>query len=78
MPPAKGPLWQFFLAGEKQNASHVRAYCHGCLEAIRPKDDAVELDGDGNAVLRTKSWVVEGMHYSLESTESNFNTSISL
>ena len=78
MPPAKGPLWQFFLAGEKQNTAHARAHCYGCLEAIRPKDDDVELDGDGNVVLQTKSWVVEGTHYSLGSTESDLNTLISL
>ena len=27
MPPAKGPIWDHFLSGEKQNGSHVHAHC---------------------------------------------------
>ena len=73
MPPVKGPLWQFFLTGKKQNGSHVCVHCHGCLEAIRPEDDAVEHDENGNVVLQTWSWVVEGMYDSLEQTESQIN-----
>jgi hypothetical protein len=31
MPPSKGPLWEFFYAGEKQNSTHNKAYCLGCI-----------------------------------------------
>ncbi|KAH9981890.1 hypothetical protein BJV74DRAFT_852951 [Russula compacta] len=32
MPPTKGPLWKFFYTtGEKQNKSHYKAYCLGCV-----------------------------------------------
>ena len=65
MPAVKGPLWQFFLAGEKQNESHVRAHCRGCIEACRPEGEAVELDESGNEVLQSQSWVVEGMYHLL-------------
>jgi len=32
MPSTKGPLWNYFIAGTKQNGSHVRAHCCGCIE----------------------------------------------
>ncbi len=65
MPAIKGPLWQFFLTGEKQNESHSRAHCRGCIEAHRPEGEAVEIDESGNVVLQSQSWVVEGMYHLL-------------
>jgi hypothetical protein len=32
MPPAKGPLWKYFIAGTKQNGSHIRAHCQDYIE----------------------------------------------
>jgi hypothetical protein len=61
MPPAKGPIWQFFLAGEKQNGLHIRAHCCGCIENSRPEGMAVEVDNEGNTTLQLESWVIEGM-----------------
>ena len=49
------------MAGEKQNGSHLRAHCRGCLEAHRPDGAAIELDNEGNTKLSSESWVVEGM-----------------
>jgi hypothetical protein len=60
MPPTKGILWNYFLAGEKQNGSHIRAHCRGCIEKSRPPGEIVELDDDGNPKLSSESWVVEG------------------
>lgn len=60
MPAAKGALWNFFLVGEKQNGSHTRAHCRGCIEKQRPLGEIVELDEDGNTELLSDSWVIAG------------------
>ncbi|KAJ8503277.1 hypothetical protein ONZ45_g11006 [Pleurotus djamor] len=31
MPPARGPLWEYFHQGARRNTSHYNAYCWGCL-----------------------------------------------
>jgi hypothetical protein len=48
MPPQKNPIWDHFLAGEKQNAAHIRAHCRGCIEKCCPAGSTVELDDDGD------------------------------
>ena len=59
MPPQKNPIWDHFLAGEKQNAAHVRAHCCGCIEKCCPAGSTVELDDNGNPTkLSSESWVV--------------------
>jgi len=60
MPPSKGPIWGHFLSGEKQNESHIRAHCRGCIENERPDGDIVELDDEGKPKLLSQSWVIEG------------------
>ena len=60
MPPSKGPIWSHFLSGEKQNGSHIRAHCRGCIEKERPDGDIVELDDEGKPKLLSQSWVIEG------------------
>ena len=60
MPPAKDPIWKHFLTGERQNKSHVRAHCRGCIEKERPENEAIELDDDGRPKLSSQSWVIEG------------------
>lgn len=60
MPPTKGALWNYFLVGTKQNGSHVRAHCLGCLEKERPAGTTLELDDNGNPKLTSESWVIEG------------------
>ena len=70
MPPSKGILWNYFLAGNKQNGSHIRAHCRGCIEKKRPVGETVELDDDGNPKLSLESWVLAGkyhVHFILES-----------
>lgn len=64
MPPAKGLIWQFFLPGEKQNNSHNRAHCRGCIENSRPEGLADEVDDEGNVLLASESWVKDGMYSS--------------
>jgi len=61
MPPQKSPIWNHFLSGEKQNGSHVRAHCRGCIKKERPDGDIVELDDKGKPKLLSQSqWVIEG------------------
>ncbi len=60
MPPSKSPIWNYFLPGAKQNASHIRAHCHGCIEKAHPAGEAVELDDEGNPKLSSESWVIDG------------------
>ena len=65
MPPSKGPLWVHFLSGAKQNGSHIRAHCRGCIEKQRPAGDVTELDENGNPKMSTEVWVAEGRLHSL-------------
>ena len=64
MPRSKGPIWDHFLSGEKQNGSHIRAHCRGCIEKERPDGDILELDDEGKAQL-SQSWVIEGKYHLL-------------
>jgi hypothetical protein len=64
MPPGKGPIWEHFLSGEKQNGSHVHTHCRGCIEKERPNRDIAELDDEGRIKLLSQSWVIEGKYYS--------------
>ncbi|KAF8233794.1 hypothetical protein L208DRAFT_1377167 [Tricholoma matsutake] len=59
MPPSKGPIWDHFLTGEKQNGSHVCAHCRSCIEKQCPDGEITELDDDGKPKLMSESWVVE-------------------
>jgi hypothetical protein len=63
MPPTKDILWNYFLNGEKQNVSHIRAHCCGCIENACPPGEVVELDDDGNPRISSESWVVAGQNY---------------
>ncbi len=65
MPPPKGPIWNHFLPGEKQNGSHLCAHCHGCIEKKQPADVAIDLDDKGNPKLSAESWVIEGGYHIL-------------
>jgi hypothetical protein len=44
MPAPKGPLWKYFLIGSKQNKTHYRAHCIGCIQNECPTGVAIELD----------------------------------
>ena len=60
MPAEKKPIWKFFLPGNKQNGSHQRAHCRGCIEAKHPEGDPIQLDEDGKVDLASESWVIQG------------------
>ncbi|KAG6908652.1 hypothetical protein DXG01_003745 [Tephrocybe rancida] len=62
MPPPKGPIWEYFIAGDKQNESHVHAHCRGCIEKCFPDGEVVELDDMGKPTLSSESWVKQGPH----------------
>jgi hypothetical protein len=64
MPRSKGLIWDHFLFGEKQNGSHIRAHCRGCIEKERPDGDILELDDEGKTQL-SQSWVIEGKYHLL-------------
>ncbi|THU97324.1 hypothetical protein K435DRAFT_965546 [Dendrothele bispora CBS 962.96] len=36
MPRTKGELWDYFYQGPKQNSSHYKAYCLGCVKSYAP------------------------------------------
>ena len=50
------PLWSFFHRGEKQNTSHYKAYCKGCVHhyvteaKLRDQSDDSELDATASVV----------------------------
>ena len=60
MPPTKGILWNYFLAGEKQNGSHIQAHYRGCIEKEQPIGETIELNEDGNLKLSSESWIIAG------------------
>jgi len=62
MPWSKGPIWDHFLSGEKQNGSHIHAHCRGCIEKEWPDGDILELDDEGTTHLLSQSWVIEGKY----------------
>ncbi|KAJ7839423.1 hypothetical protein B0H13DRAFT_2366841 [Mycena leptocephala] len=52
MPAKKGALWKYYHPGEKQNSSHFKAYCLGCINVHRPASagsaaDPMDIDSDG-------------------------------
>ncbi|KAJ6564768.1 hypothetical protein B0H19DRAFT_942310 [Mycena capillaripes] len=66
MPPKKSDIWAFFHQGEKQNSSHFKAYCLGCINIHRPPagsaNNVMDVDADGNGedfsepLLATQAW----------------------
>ncbi|KAJ6572355.1 hypothetical protein B0H10DRAFT_2237527 [Mycena sp. CBHHK59/15] len=60
MPPHKGPLWDFFWTGEKQNQHHFKAHCLGCISSKRPTvidvDDIGNGAGPGPVALEAETW----------------------
>ena len=59
MPPPKGPIWNHFLPDAKQNGSHLRAHCRGCIKKKCPIGGDIELDADGNLKLSGELWVAK-------------------
>ena len=51
MAQSKGPIWDHFLSGEKQNGSHICAHCHKCIEKEWPDGDILELNDEGKTQL---------------------------
>ncbi|KAJ6528869.1 hypothetical protein B0H19DRAFT_1083210 [Mycena capillaripes] len=54
MPAEKGPLWKYFYCGEKQNSTHHKAYCLGCLNVHRPAPagtpaEPMDIDTDSDS-----------------------------
>jgi hypothetical protein len=57
----KGPLWKFFPIGEKQNSSHYKAYCFGCVSHHAPTD--LPLNADSNPDIpkvQNEKWFIDG------------------
>ncbi|KAF7333164.1 DUF659 domain-containing protein [Mycena venus] len=51
MPAKKGGLWRYYHQGGKQNSSHYKAYCLGCLNVHRPASagtaaEPMDIDSD--------------------------------
>ncbi|KAJ7206663.1 ribonuclease H-like domain-containing protein [Mycena pura] len=50
MPPKKMPLWAYFVEGEKQNSSHSKAFCKGCLNQHKPAlPNVIDVDAAGDS-----------------------------
>jgi hypothetical protein len=74
MPPKKSELWAYFHQGEKQNSSHYKAYCLGCIKTRRPAagsaDNVMDVDAGPTAeeplsLLQAQAWFINGAwdHY---------------
>ncbi|KAH9992994.1 hypothetical protein BJV74DRAFT_877825 [Russula compacta] len=61
MPPTKGPLWKFFYTtGEKQNKSHYKAYCLGCVSHHASAEIPLNANGDPDIPkVKEKEWFKE-------------------
>ncbi|KAH9964092.1 ribonuclease H-like domain-containing protein [Russula compacta] len=61
MPPTKGPLWKFFYTtGEKQNKSHYKAYCLGCVSHHASAKIPLNANGDPDIPkVKEKEWFKE-------------------
>ena len=60
-PQAHNPLWEFFFQGEKQNTSHFKAYCHGCIKHHRPPDLPININNDTDLMeILTQDWFKPG------------------
>jgi hypothetical protein len=69
----KGPLWEFFHKGEKQNSAHYKAYCLGCINSRRPAgagtSNAINIDSDSDAESpgpSAEAWFQAGAEYILQ------------
>ena len=61
MPANKGPLWKFFHPGEKQNSSHYKAYCLGCVAYHAPTSLPLNTDGDPDIPkVKNEKWFIDG------------------
>jgi hypothetical protein len=66
----RSDLWNYFWKGGKQNTSHFKAYCYGCIKHHRPNNVPINLtaDEDGPSEygsLAREDWFAEGMFPSL-------------
>ncbi|KAJ7245930.1 hypothetical protein B0H12DRAFT_1073385 [Mycena haematopus] len=52
MPPPKGPIWNWFFEGNKQNTTHFQAHCLGCLRNARQADGIQDPPNDTDAALK--------------------------
>jgi hypothetical protein len=60
MPPSKGPLWQFYHTGEKQNSSQYKAHCLACINHHRPADIPLAANHETNATFKDAQWFKDG------------------
>ncbi|KAF8868242.1 hypothetical protein CPB84DRAFT_1393705 [Gymnopilus junonius] len=67
------PIWQYFIAGTKQNGSHLQAHCIGCVEAQQPEGLAIDLTNDDLEKLKlsSESWVMKVCSRLMPSTPMN-------
>jgi hypothetical protein len=61
IPPAKGPLWQFYYAGKKQNSSQFKAYCLACINHHCTADLHDVRDGEAKmSTFEDMQWFKDG------------------
>jgi hypothetical protein len=57
----KGPLWKFFHGGEKQNTSHYKAYCLGCVSHHALNSIPRNANGDPDVQkVKNEQWFIDG------------------
>ncbi|KAJ6543742.1 hypothetical protein DFH09DRAFT_1088606 [Mycena vulgaris] len=56
MPPPKGPIWDFFFPGVKQNSAHSEAYCLGCIRHFRQVQGIQDPPNDTDSGLGRLQW----------------------
>ncbi len=59
---AKGPLWDhFFDSCVRQNSSHNKAYCYGCIDHHWPAHIPIDLDRN-LLTYADEQWFKDGTH----------------
>ncbi|KAF9009796.1 hypothetical protein BDZ89DRAFT_1143705 [Hymenopellis radicata] len=56
---AKNDLWNHFYRGQKQNSSQYRAHCLACINAARPNDIPIDVDGPVN--VEAEAWFKDAL-----------------
>ncbi|KAF9009846.1 hypothetical protein BDZ89DRAFT_1047717 [Hymenopellis radicata] len=56
----KDALWGYFYKGAKQNTTHSRAHCLGCIEKAQPKNIVIDVD-DNILNSSTEDWFKEAL-----------------
>ncbi|KAF8875674.1 hypothetical protein CPB84DRAFT_1752626 [Gymnopilus junonius] len=69
----KSPIWNYFIAGKKQNGSHFRAHCMGCIEGNFCHNPGYSRQPRAQLVRSRAGWRKEMNKWIQKEQESDLN-----